>query len=303
MQEMLVSTVDSLWSMMNNFKVTDDLVGMNYKAPLIGSIAYLVVIYGLKHLIHISCGKSEDRSHKSSRLVHFFTQVHNVIMVSLSLTMFVGMIYAAYLRVFSSDDENNNGVFRGLICPKDSPQGTEPTSLNGPIGFWIYIFHLSKYYELLDTVLLVIKRKPLIFLHVYHHLVMVSGTWIWLHDRWLVGAWWCVLVNSLVHTFMYYYYFISANGKTVSWKSLMTSGQIVQLWSGFLLVIYWIYVKNTHQCNQGYYAGMYSHFTNCVLIYQFCAFFVKKYLSPAVSSPIVSSDVAGNEKSMQKKQN
>jgi len=282
MQELLVSSMDSLLSKMNNFKVADDMFGMNYKAPLIGSIGYLVVIYGLKHFIQLTSGKSVDPKHKSGRLVHFLTQVHNIFMVALSFSMFIGVIYAAYTRVFHS--EANGSIFRGLICPKDAPEGQESTALDGPIGFWIYIFHLSKYYELLDTVLLVVKRKPLIFLHVYHHLVMVSATWFMLSDRWLVGAWWCVLVNSLVHTFMYYYYYIAANGKTVSWKSLMTAGQIIQLWSGFLLVVYWIYVKNTHQCTQGYYAGMYSHFTNCVLIYQFCAFYVRKYLTGETNS-------------------
>jgi len=272
-----------------NFKVSDDLPGLDYRIPLFGSIAYLVIIYGLKYLIHLIHGKSVDAKYKSGPILHFFTQVHNVVMVVISFTMFCGTIVAAYTRLMN---DHKGDVFRALICPLDDVPAAGSTNitttanstpftsknLDGSLGFWIYVFHLSKYYELFDTVLLVLKRKELIFLHVYHHLVMVSITWFWMVDRWLVGAWWCVLVNSLVHTFMYYYYYISANGRRVSWKNLMTGGQIVQLWSGFLLVLYWIYVKNTHNCTQGYFAGMYSHFTNCVLIYQFCAFYVRKYL-------------------------
>lgn len=285
----------TLFDSILNFKVTDDLPFMDYKYPLFGALGYLFVMYGLKHLIHLSTGKSVDPKHKSGAIVRFFTQVHNIIMIALSFTMFIGVIHGAYVRVMFT--EAKGSIFRGLFCPKDVAPGEEPVALNGPIGFWIYVFHLSKYYELFDTLLLVIKRKQLIFLHVYHHSAMVVCTWLWLHDRWLIGAWWGVLVNSLVHTFMYYYYYIAANGRTVSWKSIMTAGQIIQLWSGFLLVCYWFYIRNTESCKQGYYAGMLSHIGNSVLIYQFCAFYVKQYLSGPSSKK--KGDVAGNKKSVE----
>lgn len=43
---------------------------------------------------------------------------------------------------------------------------------DGPIGLAAYIFYLSKYYEFVDTFILVLRKKPVIFLHVYHHAVM-----------------------------------------------------------------------------------------------------------------------------------
>ena len=56
----------------------------------------------------------------------------------------------------------------------------EKTDAIGPLFFWSYIYYLSKYYELLDTVLQLLKGRPPphFFLHTYHHatvLVMALG--------------------------------------------------------------------------------------------------------------------------------
>ena len=46
-----------------------------------------------------------------------------------------------------------------------------------PLKFWSYLFALSKYYELADTLFLILKRKPVIFLHWYHHTTVLLFTW------------------------------------------------------------------------------------------------------------------------------
>jgi fatty acid elongase 3 len=144
----------------------------------------------------------------------------------------------------------------------------------------MYIFHLSKYYELFDTLLLVVKRKELLTLHVYHHFAMIWVTWSWLVDDFYVGGWWCVFVNSIVHSIMYYYYFITANGTRVSWKYLLTAGQIVQLFSGFFLVNYWLWIRESSECARGIYGGLLSHIVNISLIVQFIWFYVDLYVKP-----------------------
>lgn len=53
----------------------------------------------------------------------------------------------------------------------------------------------------------------------YHHSVIVLLVWSWLESRWtthLVG----VLLNTLVHIFMYYYFSLAALGYTVWWKKV-----------------------------------------------------------------------------------
>lgn len=45
--------------------------------------------------------------------------------------------------------------------------------MNGRLGVWMYVFYISKYYEFLDTIVMKLRNKRLIFLHVYHQCIVV----------------------------------------------------------------------------------------------------------------------------------
>ena len=111
-----------------------------------------------------------------------------------------------------------------------------------------YLFYLSKYYELLDTIFLVLKKvmkkntllpltfekKPLDFLHCYHHAIVPFSAWLgfqgwYMPIMWFDHSYVCpaltrhslrtgCLFNSAVHVVMYFYYMMATLGKTVWWK-------------------------------------------------------------------------------------
>ncbi|GBP83475.1 Elongation of very long chain fatty acids protein 4 [Eumeta japonica] len=96
----------------------------------------------------------------------------------------------------------------------------------------IWPYFIAKHVDLMDTVFFVLRKKveQVSFLHVYHHCVMV--TWSWLHlfyfptDQFVfVGH-----LNSTVHVLMYTYYGLSTMGpafiKYLWWKKHLTKVQL-----------------------------------------------------------------------------
>ncbi|KAL9651661.1 hypothetical protein ABK040_001606 [Willaertia magna] len=258
------------------FNVKDVEGILDWKYPLITSVVYLIVAYSAKLFLKPERSENskttdiKNKKDKDGSIMYFFTQFHNINLIALSFAMLVGIVYTVFNRCMSE------GIFRGAVCPLDTDESSPVTT--GPIGFWFFVYHVSKYYELIDTLLIILKRKPLITLHIFHHVMMVWITWSWLVDDWFVGGWWCILVNSLIHTVMYYYYLRTAQGYTLKWKTILTAGQIIQLFSGFLLVTYWFFIKDTNECKKGFNAGILSHVTNGILILQFINFYITSYI-------------------------
>ena len=52
-----------------------------------------------------------------------------------------------------------------------------PSYTKGPTGFWVFLFTVSKVYELGDTIFIILRKQNLIFLHWYHHVTVLVYTW------------------------------------------------------------------------------------------------------------------------------
>jgi hypothetical protein len=96
------------------------------------------------------------------------------------------------------------------------------------LGFWVNHFYLSKYWEFLDTAILILKGKKPSFLQEYHHAGMVLAMWAIVVSQ-EANAFWVVGLNSAIHTIMYTYYTAAALGYRWAGKSLLTQAQILQV--------------------------------------------------------------------------
>lgn len=151
---------------------------------------------------------------------------------------------------------------------------------NGTTGFWVMLFIFSKIPELIDTVFIVLRKKPLIFLHWYHHVTVLLFCWN-AYSTMAGSGLYFVAMNYSVHALMYGYYCLQALGKCP--KSfpavLITISQIMQMFIGTgVCISCWYFMLNGHSC-----ANETSNLTAGALmygsyLYLFCEFAVKRYI-------------------------
>jgi len=110
--------------------------------------------------------------------------------------------------------------------------------VTGRLYYWIYMAYLWKYYDFVDTALLILKKKDLIFLHVFHHATVPLCAWMAFEGRLLLPLWMGMGLNSVVHGLMYYYYYLRECGVKVWWRKLVTQIQTSQFVLGAFMTVY-----------------------------------------------------------------
>jgi hypothetical protein len=101
---------------------------------------------------------------------------------------------------------------------------------NQASGLWTMLFVLSKFIELGDTLLLVLAKKPVSFLHWFHHFTVLLYTWDAYMKTMPTGLYFAAM-NYTVHAIMYFYYFLAYFSRP-KWGLLVTILQITQMFIG-----------------------------------------------------------------------
>jgi hypothetical protein len=168
------------------------------------------------------------------------------------------------------------GVVKAL-----SVRPEETWGLGGP-GFWVQMFIWSKFGELVDTAFLVLRKRPVSFLHWYHHFSVLLYCWHSYGSR-APQTLVFVVMNYMVHSVMYGYYALAALKAVPRWfpTHLITAAQIAQMVVGVAVQSITTYLLATDSPQSrnltlaNLVAGGVMYFTYFAL---FCDFALKRYV-------------------------
>jgi len=167
-----------------------------------------------------------------------------------------------------------------------------PSYFESPTGFWIFLFTISKVYELGDTLFIVARKQQLIFLHWYHHISTLIYVWFSYTDHIGYGRWFMTM-NYTVHAFMYTYYALRALRIRIPRPISMciTSMQIVQMLVGTFVNVSVYKIKSSGEACQATFENLsFSLAMYASYLVLFSYFFYNAYLSPKPKFPSTISN-------------
>lgn len=209
---------------------------------------------------------------------HAFVLAHNILLAGYSALTFAALIRA--LQQTWPGWTNEHGIAGALdaLCKLHGPRGfgdaatfNDTSSLwevknklihlgesglpestdvgrlwNEGLAFWGWLFYVSKFYEVLDTAIIIAKGKRSSTLQTYHHAGAMLGMWAGIRYM-SPPIWMFVLVNSGIHALMYTYYTLSTLGIRVpqAFKRTLTTLQIAQFVIGTTYALLHLFVSYT----------------------------------------------------------
>lgn len=280
--ELLNSQFSSFLSWMYN-------ASLDIRVPLTIGTVYAVSVHLTNHSQRIK--NRQPLAFAKTQLFKWLCVLHNAALCLYSAWTFVGIIAAvrtAYNYNMSLQQHDlaspafSFNTLWGSFCSLDS---LWETGLNY-YGYW---FYLSKFYEVVDTMIILAKGKPSSMLQTYHHTGAMFSMWAGIRFA-SPPIWIFVTFNSLIHTIMYFYYTLSTLKIKVPklLKASLTTAQITQIVGGGILAashafIYYHDLESKTMCSclttQGqFFALAVNVIYLSPLTYLFVAFWIRSYV-------------------------
>ncbi|KAJ5882969.1 uncharacterized protein N7473_009855 [Penicillium subrubescens] len=259
------------------FNIPDDLYTqlLDVRVPITIASVYAVTVVLINRINKSRGYKPYGFSH--TPLFKLFVVLHNVFLAVYSAWTFIGM-FQAFGSAWADRNQPNGlvGVVDSL-CKINGPRGygnaatyspiTKQWSIpnpefkltaglpdssdvgrlwNGGLAYFGWIFYLSKFYEVVDTAIILAKGKKSSTLQTYHHAGAMMCMWAGI--RYMAAPIWIfTLVNSAIHAMMYTYYTLTALRIRVpnAIKRSLTTMQITQFVFGTNMAAAYLFVHYT----------------------------------------------------------
>lgn len=189
-------------------------------------------------------------------LFKVFVFFHNVFLCIYSVWTFVGMLrcfgrtVASMSLKYNSSHSLSNFVY--AVC--DVENGVfKQDSLTKNLTIYGWWFYMLKFYEVLDTVVILLKGRPSSLLQSYHHAGAMMCMWSGIRYR-SPPIWIFVVFNSFIHSLMYFYFSVCCLKIRVPVivKRVLTSLQISQFVVGGSLAVFHAFVWYWDQQSNSY---------------------------------------------------
>ncbi|XP_008567916.1 PREDICTED: elongation of very long chain fatty acids protein 3 [Galeopterus variegatus] len=198
------------------------------------------------------------------------------------------ILWSFCLAIFSILGAVRTWSYMGTVLLKRGLKHTVCFSLfieNSTVKFWSCLFVLSKIIELGDTAFIILRKRPLIFVHWFHHSTVLVYTSFGYKNKLSAGGWFMTM-NFGVHAIMYTYYTLkAANMKPPRmFAMLITSLQILQMFIGAIvgiLTYIWRQEPGCYTTTEHFFWSLILYMTYFIL---FAHFFRQSYIRPKVEA-------------------
>jgi hypothetical protein len=227
----------------------------HWEVPIVISIAYVIMLFGGQYIMK-----------KREEVKLYWTLIGWNILQSL---FSYAVAYYFWIDGGALATIRALGFFKGMSYESC-------TLVSEYSNTWVYFFCLSKIPDMIDTFLLVIRKRQVILLHWYHHISVMLFCWVAWGYRIENGGLFAGM-NAVIHSIMYTYYTIASTGVRFPnvMRSMVTMLQIVQMVLGTCISIHNIVMCNFDPMVQ--YAGLFMYISYLLLFLQF---FYVQYIAP-----------------------